>query len=264
MTRIALGYDDSDAARAALGWVAVRAPRDGAAVDIVTVTGVRSRDETRTEDSLDAARRMLLDHAPGLLVETFAVEGRMPNALAHDARSADLIVIGIRGGRPVRATASTAVRLTARAHGPVCFVPEAWAPSSAPVTVGIGSDDTSDAALQRAAARADAEGVPLRVVHTWRPPEGRAAQAGRRTHRALLDEAVANLDAQFPHLTVEPELVVEHPAAALLHRAPHSSLIVIGTHRRGVLAGGMLGSVGQDLIGQSPAPVMVVPNGPPE
>lgn len=264
MTRIALGYDGSEAARAAAGWVSVRAPRDTAAVDIVTVTGIRAFDDERVEESLDQARRMILDHAPGLVIESHTVDGRMPNALGEDSRRADLIVVGIRTGRPVRSGGSTILRLTARAHGPVCVVPDVWAPSDDPVTVGIGPDDSADAALLFAANEAAAADVPLHIVHAWRSPDGRtAASSARREHRAVLDVASARVHAHNPSLRVEAELVAENPTAALLHRAPQSSLIVIGTHRRGVLAGGMLGSVAQDVIGQSAAPVTVVPNSPP-
>lgn len=49
--------------------------------------------------------------------------------------------------------------------------------------------------------------------------------------------------------------------SALSAAAADSSLLVLGTHGRGVLAGGFYGSVGQDLIGHVAAPVVVVPSG---
>jgi nucleotide-binding universal stress UspA family protein len=57
-------------------------------------------------------------------------------------------------------------------------------------------------------------------------------------------------------------LLQDNAVSALSAAAADSSLLVLGTHGRGVLAGGgFYGSVGQDLIGHVAAPVVVVPSG---
>ena len=49
------------------------------------------------------------------------------------------------------------------------------------------------------------------------------------------------------------------PASSLLQATRSASLLVIGTHHRGLLAGALLGSTGQDVLSQCRIPVCVVP-----
>ena len=77
--------------------------------------------------------------------------------------------------------------------------------------------------------------------------------------RPTLDEAVTAMTREHPGLVVEATLVRDNPAAALTSQAPRSSLVVIGTHRRGLLTGWLLGSVAWDLVGELGDPICVVP-----
>ena len=58
-------------------------------------------------------------------------------------------------------------------------------------------------------------------------------------------------------------LMLGDPGAALLSEADRSSLLVIGTHHRGVLEGALLGSVEQSVLSHTRTPVCVVPSVPP-
>jgi nucleotide-binding universal stress UspA family protein len=271
MTHIALGYDGSDAARTALDWVALRAAREGARVDLITVTNMVTTNYEHADRELHRAEKLLHDLAPGVLVESHRVDGKMPNTLVEDARTADLLVIGMHRARPVRDALRGWMpqRLSARAHSPVCLVPQDWSANDQPVTVGVDDDPSSDEAIMVAAAEAAASGVPLRMVHAWSMPtptlEGAAALLAsplqvKEGHRKILRDAVHRVQRSYPDLDMEEMLVADNPAAALMHRADATSLLVIGTHRRGVLTGGLLGSVAQDVLGQVTCPVMIVSN----
>jgi nucleotide-binding universal stress UspA family protein len=64
---------------------------------------------------------------------------------------------------------------------------------------------------------------------------------------------------EHPALTIERHLIRDSRSAALLRFASRSSLLVIGTHRRGVLVGSLLGSVAQDILWRADCPICVVP-----
>lgn len=101
------------------------------------------------------------------------------------------------------------------------------------------------------------------MLHAWSLPLSRkdAALLGAESqHRALIEAAASALRRRHPELPLEVELENDNPVAALAAAGRRSSLIVIGTHRRGILAGGWGGSVSMDLIGTLTTPVCVVPN----
>lgn len=272
MTRIVLGYDKTPAAQSALEWVAVRAPRDGARVELVTVTAMLTSDRARAESALESAERALRDMSPGTSVESRRIDGTMPSALLEDAAHADLLVVGVRGGGAWRAAlgGGNPTRLTARAHGPVVLVPEGWTYRELPVTVGVDDDPSSDAAIEFAAREAIAAGTRLRMLHAWVMPtpvlEGSVALLAsplevKDEHRRILKDALRRVEEAHPGLEIEPHLVPEYAGTALMRAADSSALVVIGTHRRGIFAGAVLGSVGADLVGRAACPVGVVPSG---
>jgi nucleotide-binding universal stress UspA family protein len=137
-----------------------------------------------------------------------------------------------------------------------------------PVTVGVDDDPSSDEAIGFAAREALAAGARLRMLHAWMMPtpvlEGSMALLAsplevKEEHRRILKNAVRRVEETHPQLEVEGHLVPEYAGTALTRAAESSSLVVIGTHRRGIFAGAVLGSVGADLIGRTACPVAVVP-----
>jgi nucleotide-binding universal stress UspA family protein len=194
----------------------------------------------------------------------------MPDALLDAARAADLIVIGAHRHRPVRSALSgwRPLRTAARSSLPVVVVPEDWTGADGPVVVGLDDDDSSSAAVEFAAKEALMTDGRLTVLHAWQMPsptfDGSVALLAspieeKAGHRRILDGAVTHLGSGYPALTVDANLVHDNPCSALLAAARRSSLLVIGTHHRGILAGAFLGSVGQDTLVESRIPVCVVP-----
>jgi nucleotide-binding universal stress UspA family protein len=270
--RIVLGYDGSPAAVSALNWTAARAARGLAKVDVVLVVSPFTTDRTRGLEHLGVAETFLLERLPSLEVELHRLEGAVTESIAEAAEDADLVVIGINPGHPIRAAAAgwTPLRLSTRATAPVCMIPPGWIQGDDPVTVGVASDDSSGDALTFAATEAVRTSTGLRLVHSWLMPtpdfNGSTAvvassDAVIEDHRNLLENAVQQVAEMHPTLSIQSELIRDSRSAALLRFEGRSSLIVIGSHRRGVLIGSLLGSVGREIMWQAECPICVVPPG---
>lgn len=271
MERLVLGFDGSAAAVAALNWTAARCARSLVRVDVVNVVSPRTQDRAEGIRRLADAESFLRERVPGLQVELHRLEGSMPDALGDFSRGVDLVVIGMNAGHPLRAALAgwMPLRLTIDSSAPVCMVPAGWVANSDPVTVGIAEDHSSDAALEFAAQEARMTSTGVRLVHAWLMPAPQASNAlvvapehEVARHRALLAEAADRLLERHPTLPVQVELVRESRSAALLKFAGASSLLMIGTHHRGPLAGIVLGSVAQEVLWRADCPVCVVPDAP--
>lgn len=271
MERIVIGYDGSPASVSALAWVAARAARENAAVDVVNVVSRSDKDRAAALDVLGDAEEYLRERVPGLEVELHRLEGGIADELTEFADEADLLVVGVTPGRPIRAAVAGAIplRLSTRARVPVALVPAGWVEEDEPITVGIADDDSSDAALAFATREARRTGVPLRLVHAWLMPTpafyGSTAlvetpEAVMAAHRAVLDEALTWVLERSSTMSIQTELVRDSRSAALLRYSGRSSMVVIGTHHRGLLAGSILGSVAQEILWHAECPVVVVPN----
>lgn len=272
MERVVLGYDGSPASDVALGWTAERARHVRVEVDIVLVANMFLSDRPATDRILDAAVRRWHDLAPGTTASAARLDGTMPATLTGAARNADLLVLGIQPGSRVRTMLGgwMPLRAALRSGIPTVLVPAGWSVGDDPVVVGLDDDDSSTAALLFAASAAASAAVPLRVIHSWlmggshergtgslQPRPHRIADEHART----LDAAVERVHAASPDLEVRAELVRDNPTSALTRAADRSSLVVIGSHGRGVVSGSLLGSVGQDLLGSLDRPICIVPRG---
>jgi nucleotide-binding universal stress UspA family protein len=236
MKRILIVDDGTAASASATEWAASRAPRAAARLEIL---------------SADAAG---------------------PDAAEAIAPGADLLVVGVDQRRTTRVALPDAMALQA-GGATVVVVPAGWVATADPVTAGVADDESSSGALAFAAREAEANGVPLRLVHAWLMatppfPQGAAEASDHRSqtpqeamaqHRGTLDAAAASVGREHPRLDVQSELVRDSTSAALMRFAPRSSLIVVGAHRRGPFAGHLLGAVAQGIAWQAPCPVALVP-----
>lgn len=275
MTRIVVGYDEGAAARVASDWAAVRAARDDARVELVAVTDMFTTDYPQTDRGLESAAAEVRLLSPNIAVSSHHVDGGMPATLVEDAREADLLVIGVHRSHPIRSALSGSMptRLSARAHSPVCLVPDTWQPNDRPVTIGVDDDDSSDAALLFAADEAARSDTRLRIVHAWSMPtptiDGAVSLLAsplevKEAHRHILKNAVQRVVSSHPHLEIEQQLIPEAPGSALAALAPDSSLLVLGTHHHGRFMSALFGSVGADLIGHIDCTICIVPPHPEE
>lgn len=274
METIVLGFDGSRTSLVALDWVASRAALRPAEVEIVMIGGTMLEDESGRDAGLDQAERRLRDRAPDVEVDCHRFTGRMPDALLERARGADLLVVGSHRGHPMWAPLAgwMPLRVASRSRIPVAVIPDDWDPTGGRIVVGIDDDDSSLDALDFAAREAAAQQEPLVLVHTWQMPvpqmEGSVALLAspietRAAHRRTLREAVQRAQSAHPGILIDQIMEQGSPASALLHAAQGATLLVLGTHHRGLLAGAFLGSVGQDVLTQCRIPVCIVPRGLP-
>ena len=271
MDSIVVGFDGSDASLVAVDWVAARASRTPCRVRLVRVEAAPLVDRDLDEIAFEEAERRLHALAPGAEMTWGTVGGRMPEKLLDAAEEADLLVIGENPGRPVRSaiTGWKPLRVAARSSVPTIVVPLGRRTPEGPVVVGVDDDDSSATAVAVAAREALAAGVGLTLVHAWRSPDptmdGSLALisspiAVKAEHRRMLDDIRRRVLSDHPGLMVAVVLEQDNPVAALLRAAARSSLIVVGTHHRGVVAGAFLGSVSQDVLALSQIPVCIAPH----
>lgn len=269
MEKIVAGFDGSPAAESALDWITDRALREDLRVEVVLVANMLLPDDADADVTLERAETRLTSRIPGIPVETVRVDGLMPGALVQVAQGADLLVVGVDRGHPVRAALHGWLpqRVSAESTAPTCIVPREWEAVDGPVTVGLADDGSSDAAIEFAAAEAGATSRPLRLVHAWYgalptdPPQAKptSMRGLHAEHQVFAAEAADRVRGAHPGIEVHVELTQANPSAALAAASRLSSLLVIGTHHRGILAGGLVGSVALDLIGAIGAPLCVVP-----
>jgi nucleotide-binding universal stress UspA family protein len=135
------------------------------------------------------------------------------------------------------------------------------------IVVGVDGSQSSQRALRWAVGEARRHDARLDVVHAWHLPNaggypylagyadlGLFGEDARRVlDRALADENLAGLS------WIEPILVQDSAARALLDTAKGADLVVVGSRGRGGFAGMLLGSVSQQIAHHAPCPVVIVP-----
>jgi len=293
---IAVGFDGSAPATAALDWAANAADRTGATLRIIAVVHYPGM-PAGTLDSVPILPASLLQRAHELgaeatsrarkvldaaRVETQIVVGAAAETLVAATDSVGLLVVGNRGRSEFASTilGSVSFAVTAHARCPVIVVREG-APNLGPehgVVVGVDGSASGDRALEVAAAVAARTGAPLRIVCTWNLPaadswafsywETASADGdwARTQHEVALKVATAAADraqSQHPDLVIATE-VHQGPAAAALTRPAHQAgLVVVGSRGLGGFAGLVLGSVSHNTIHACSCPVMVVRSHPP-
>ncbi len=146
--------------------------------------------------------------------------------------------------------------------------------STGRIVVGVDGSAGGLAAFRHALAEAARRGAVVEVVTVgedagpWAgvlggPPLGAPDALPRVLHELLHDrtanavrDVLAERPGPWPPVTVR--VAEGDPATTLLDAATGADLLVIGTHRRGSLAGMLLGAVGRRCVLHAPCPVTVV------
>ena len=279
---VAVGWDESPGARAALLWAATTARQLGVPLRVVLNVDLQTRsglptadlgsDEEQVRQSLDAARQTATSVAPGLEVSTELLTGHVVGNLIEESKRAQMLVVGSRGhSRFVSALiGSVSDAVASHALCPVVVVRgETSYPQSAAVVVGADGSQTSREAVRFAAAHAASHGARLIAVNATAAnqmvaPElivdEAATEAMREEALRFMSESLAGVGRDYPDLQVE-EIVSDRPAAQALVDAAKVSgaqLLVVGSHGRGGFAGMLLGSVSRTVLHHAPGPVAVV------
>ena len=291
---IVVGVDDSPGADHALRWALAEAQRRGARVKAVLAwyspvhgSGLAEgltnlEDPDASVEPGGAAGRALaevLGRVQAELPLTVPVEGEA--VIGHPAFSlleagadADLIVVGNRGRGGFRELllGSTSHACAQHSRRPVAVIrPDADLPSNGEIVVGVDDSPGARRAVAWAAVEAARRGTRLVVVHAFAtpaplaPPEVLTVPIEPAPFRAeavvLLERVVGEALVGVPSVPDMELVVVDEPAAgALLERAEHADLIVVGGRGRGGFMGLLLGSVSHQVLHHAPCAVVVVPD----
>lgn len=284
---VVAGYDGSPEAVAAVRWAAGSARRLGLPLQVVYVWGVsgtldapplttasafvRAGAQEVAEEGAQVAR----EAAPEIDVTAVLEDGPPARALVERAAGARLIVLGRQGASRLSGVFIGSVALSTAQHAvcPVVVVPRtALARASSDlVVVGVDGSPHSLGAVDAAGRYATGAGARLRAVACWNvAAHGRTLTAWLREHPEVsavdlavqraeqaLAAAQALLAERWPDVEVEARTEEGGAAHVLARHAEQADLLVVGTRGRGGLAGLVLGSVSQWLVGRAACPVLV-------
>ena len=282
MGRIIVGMDESPSAADALRWAVGEGEHRGWPLTAVMAWGYL--DQRHTDDAHfdpdygpdDAAQtlvRLVERAAPdaAATIECRAVCDLPARALLEQSAGADLLVVGARGYGGFRGLLLGSVSQRCAQHTtiPLAIVrTEATEPDSNRIVVGIDGSKSSHKALAWALDEARARQAQVTVVHAWIPAmfgaiEFAAPVLGIATFDATakltVEEALGESNVDGLTGPVDTAIVEGGAAQAILHAAEDASLIVVGSHGRGAVAGMLLGSVSQQVIHHAACPVVIVP-----
>lgn len=135
------------------------------------------------------------------------------------------------------------------------------------IVVGVDGSEASRCALRWALDEARLRHATVDVVHAWEKPNllGYVYMAVdphppdfERDARMLLDSVVSGADTTGV-AAVEPILVCDGAARALLDTAKGADLLVVGARGLGGFGGLLLGSTSQQVVHHASCPVVVIP-----
>ncbi|MYW15652.1 universal stress protein, partial [Streptomyces sp. SID2955] len=243
--------------------------------------------EAEGDPVLDEVRTRI-EGGPGRpAVEYIALEG-VPGAVLPELGSeAQLLVLGSRGrgGFASLLLGSNGLAAARDAECPVVVVPppgrethgEGGAEPGPRVVVGVHADSPDEDVLAFAFAEAALRDARLQViaaypwpVQTWSAP-GQVVQpvvdqdAVADETRTLTEGFLAPHRSRHPDVRADAEALPGDAAGHLVAASKDAELVVVGRHRRRLLAPArMMGSVTQAVLLHAASPVAVVPPAPPE
>lgn len=203
-------------------------------------------------------------------------------ALLAAARQAGLLVVGLRGtgGFDGLAVGRVALRMAAAAPCPVVLVPERSgtvgegghvARGAGQVVVGFDAHNPVGEVADFAFSAAEARGAGLRAVQAWAFPaeavsprtvvvteEDRATWEDQEVLR--LSDALRPWHDKYPHVAVRIDVLLLHPAEALLNTSQGAALLVVGRRTDPRAPEGRLGPVTHAVLHHAGGPVAVVPH----
>jgi len=282
---VLVGVDGSACGDQALDWAASDAAARRTGLAVMTVSDlpriadvplsadvmVAAMDEARRTAGAGAARARQL--TPGVVVEARVTSGNPAGELLRMAVGVDEVVVGSRGhgGFAALMLGSVAGHVAAHAHCPVVVV-RGHAAAGGRVVVGADGSERGEAALEYAFAYADRHGLPVHALSVYAPPmvpgpsslapalpySGTEMTPIRDTVARRTAETVEHWSAKFPNVRATWAVDKGSPARLLVQASEHTSLLVVGSHGHGELAGMVLGSVSQAAVRHAHCPVAVV------
>ncbi len=225
------------------------------------------------EDVLRRAEADLAARYPHVAMSGLQVADAAVTALLSASETADLLVVGARGegGFNGLTVGSTALATASAASCAVAIVPQnPAAVAHDVVSVGVDVRRVADPPLDFAFSVAKLRGDRLRTVYAWAlsgappstllgvPEEDRGAWEDEEVQR--LSDALDVWQDKYPEVSVLPDVVLMHPAYALVHASQRADLLVLGRRSSLRTAERRLGPVAHAVLHHSQCPVVVVPH----
>ncbi|MFF2200286.1 universal stress protein [Streptomyces sp. NPDC058145] len=289
--------DGSDDSRRALEWAVDAARRRAAPLRVVHVRQyaawgqadvlVAGPPEAEGDPVLDEVRALLRDSADAPAAEYVAVEGVPGAVLPELGVDAQLLVLGSRGrgGFAGLLLGSNSLAAARDADCPVVIVPRPGReiPEGGPagpgtrVVLGVHADSPDEATLEFAFTEAALRRARVQVIaaypwpaQTWSapgqmvpPPVGQ--DAVEHETRSLVEGFLAPHRERHPGVDTEVQVRPGDAAGHLVTASGDAALVVVGRHRRRLLAPArMMGSVTQAVLLHAACPIAVVPPAPPK
>lgn len=181
-----------------------------------------------------------------------------------------MLVVGNRGlgGFASLLLGSVSQQVATHATGPVVVVRGRADRPSGEIAVGVDGSASAQRALALGFDEAQRRGCGLLAVRSYPVPAAPYAMdlpplpydldaAGRDAARTL-DAALTPWRDKYPAVPVKALTEPGSPARTLVEVSSDAILIIIGSRGHGALVGGLLGSVGQQLLHHADCPVMIV------
>ncbi|EST18713.1 hypothetical protein M878_44555 [Streptomyces roseochromogenus subsp. oscitans DS 12.976] len=226
------------------------------------------------EELLQRAKTDLANRYPRVAMSGVQVADSTPAALLSASETAELLVVGARGegGFDGLVVGSTALAMANTASCAVAIVPRnpAAAAHDADVSVGVDVRHAAESPLDFAFGAAQLRGTRLRAMHAWAlaghaswtavgvPEEDWATWEDEKVQR--LTDVLQSWRDKYPEVPVLPDVVLLHPAYALVHASQRADLLVLGRHSSPRAAERRLGPVAHAVLHHSRCPVVVVPH----
>lgn len=288
---VLVGVDGSTQSLAAVKWAADRAVRTGCRLHLLCTYALASYSSATLDggfsalddEALKRGAQQVVDDASALAhkrgarhVSSSVEPGDPAGVLIEMTKEVDLVVVGSRGGGGFtdRLLGTVSSALPAHAHCPVVIVPKHTAGKKfTPVeriVVGVDGSEEPSSALRRSIDEAGIWDARLTVVSAVPivtttsmmnfAPQASDHSAVVKNVREGMDVAIEKALDGRSHRDIARHALDGSPASLLVEFSTAVDLVVVGTRARGGLAGVLLGSTSQTVIGHSTCPVMVVPS----
>jgi nucleotide-binding universal stress UspA family protein len=274
--KIVVGVDGSPSSLAALRWAAREAQRRGVDLEVTLAYNRRVPGAPRTsrpqllKDVVDLTSSLVESAvnqarlaAPHTHVRGAVLVGAAAPVLIEAAKTADLLVVGSRGGGGFASllAGSVSARVTSHASCPVVVV-RRDGNGTGPVVVGVDGSDSADVATGFAFAEASRRGCPLTAVRAFSlpappdPPEPPPLDSDPAGLPELVDQ-LADWRDKYPDVPTDYVLRPGGAGSVLAAASRQAQLVVVGTRGHGAASSLLLGSVGPQLLHHAECPVMI-------
>jgi nucleotide-binding universal stress UspA family protein len=270
---VIVGYDGSEAAKAAVRVAADEAALRGLSLRILHVAGMEQAglgvtSATLLEEAAELARPLLPPSR--LSVAEVAGDAAAGELIARSAR-AELVVVGCgRVGVFGALLGSVALEVVNGALCHVVVVRQASGTgpgSGGVVVVGIDGIAESEDALAAAFEEANVRSVDLVAVHAWHIPTSSGPGdmvplvydplGLEADETAMLRDAVRPFREKYPSVAVTEQISEGATARTLVELSADARVLVVGSRGRGPVKSLLLGSVSQAVVRHARCPVLV-------